>query len=112
MWTAEPLVILSRIEKGVDFGVKRRVVAIDGDKILFWRPGHTAWVSRGQSGYHPGALMLMSHEIPYGQRIAEGGRLDRTLKNDVILHKIASFFGCECSDLPALNTKTTFRKKI
>jgi hypothetical protein len=49
--------------------------------------------------------MLMSHEIPYGQRIAEGGRLDRTLKNDVILHKIASFFGCECSDLPALNTK-------
>lgn len=110
VWKAQPLITLPRNADGVDWGRPRQLVARDGTKSLFWVPGHTAWVSQGQSGYYPGKLVILDGSDPLviGKRLAEGGRLSSHLKNGVVLRKIADFFGCQCSDLPIFQDKITY----
>lgn len=54
---------LPRIEKGIDYGIKRNVLAVHGSLKLVWIPGHSAWQDRLTGyAYKHGLLVVIDTE--------------------------------------------------
>lgn len=85
---------------GVDYGAPRKVLAVKGKLELWWRAGHTDWVSLGQSGYYEATLMaadLSKGRAPMPKYIAEGGRLGRPMF-ERHAKEIDAFFGTSVAE--------------
>lgn len=79
---------LPRYSAGSDWGVERRLLAQLGDLRLIWWTGHSGWICRGQSGHHPGELMVQSISSPHSYTTlrdekAGSTRLTAILKSEV-----------------------------
>lgn len=74
-----------KVVQGCDYGAPIRVLAVKGRRELWWRKGHTGWMSRGETGYYPGCLFLADldghkyGDIPETTELQEGGRLGRPM---------------------------------
>lgn len=99
IWARRPMDVMSRYgpRQGVDHGVDGKVVIKDlrTGFMLIWRPGHNAWVSRGQNGYYSSNLDFFGADelrSGLGKEICSGGRLNKTLM-DREAEKIDKLFG-------------------
>ena len=79
--TTIPRVIRPRNERGIDWGAERIVLIRSPVFELWWRHGHTAWVSRGASGYYAARLLLIDRADRHQctRTLQEGGRLTATM---------------------------------
>jgi len=106
--------ILPQHENGVDWSAKRslllsRKMPDKSTRTLVWQPGHTGWVSRGQSGYYTATLDLhdSAGRSVLGIELLEGGRLNQN-RLKPLLERIAKHFGCTVEDLPKIERRSTY----
>lgn len=106
----EPAIALPQCDPGIDWSARRRLLARFGrvnsrsEVRLFWRPGFTGWVSRGESGYYPGELvaqwrdphrprMVWAHRyLDEASERKSRTRLADLLRDNAILNEICERF--------------------
>ena len=67
METISDQIVLPQIDKGVDWGSPRKVLAQHGDYLLLWRPGHLYWTGVGMpQGYARSQACVWNRKDIYG----------------------------------------------
>jgi hypothetical protein len=111
-WEAiEPAEVLSRLEHGVDWGTKRRLLIQIGTKQIWWQKGVTAWASRGTVGYYSAQLLFYDKECCDVVYIQKGGRLSKTMLIR-LAPEIAKLLEINTEDLPELKQNITWKACI
>lgn len=106
VWSEYSAHCLPRREFGVDYGKKRPLLLMTPSHVLYWIPGHTAWVSLGTTGYYEGRLELAVYgSFGTGKTLATGGMLRSHLRDPKVLAKIESELKLK---LPKLSYGVTF----
>lgn len=109
----KPQTMLPRGSWGVDWGRDRKLLLKNGHKEMWWRPGMTGWVSRGQQGYYEGKLTACMgngfsgcHDLP--SRLCMGqARLSAILKFHEVREWIKEQMNVDDEVIEALKTNVT-----
>ncbi len=108
-WREVDPITLPRYQTGVDYGRPRHVLARKGDRQIVVTPGHTAWVSVGQSGYYPVTVDMSTVTTPVGgfpdSTEAFEGRITKA-KIAAATEKMAEWLGVD--ELPPIHRRKTF----
>lgn len=102
---------LPRVQRGVDYGVRRPVLALKGNRVLLVQPGHTFTCGVGDREYSPTSCEL---------RTADGVRIDFSHHSELFAGqlskaklaaaapRIAEWLGCAVEELPPIHRRKTF----
>jgi hypothetical protein len=93
-------VILPRVERGIDYGRPRWLLADDGVHRLYWTPGHMTWSSRGQPREWTDGRLTLGRADRYSPRDLETGpRLTIADLRERHAERINEVFGVEVAHL-------------
>lgn len=103
--------VLPQVQRGVDYGIRRPVLAQKGNHVLLVQPGHTYTAGIGCREYSP---------TVYELRTADGTGLSWSAANELFsgrfsrakllaaAPRIAAWLGCKVEELPDIRRNLTY----